>query len=242
MRFLLYNIRYGTGGRRYLLPWSGYLRNTQDNLQAISEFFRHWDPDIAGLVEVDSGSFRTGRTNQAKSLAERLGHYHIYRSKYLGTGIAQHIPIVNKQGNALLCRDSIQNQRFHYFNKGVKRLVIELELENLTVFLVHLALHFRTRQNQLSDLYTLVSHATKPHIVAGDFNSRWGDREIKLFLAATHLTSADPGAQATYPSWAPKRQLDFILHSNDIRINAFHAPRVVFSDHLPLLIDFTIAR
>jgi endonuclease/exonuclease/phosphatase family metal-dependent hydrolase len=237
---MLYNIRYGTGGQRYLLPWSGYLRDTRDNLQSISEFFLQWEPDIAGLVEVDAGSFRSGRANQAKSLADLLGHYHVYRSKYLGSGFAQRVPVLNKQGNAFLCRNSIKNQRFHYFDKGVKRLVIELELENLTVFLVHLALHFRTRQSQLGELYTLVRHTAKPHIVAGDFNSRWGDKEIKLFLAAAQLTNADPSGQPTYPSWGPKRQLDFILHSKDIHITELHTPRVLFSDHLPLIMDFTI--
>jgi endonuclease/exonuclease/phosphatase family metal-dependent hydrolase len=118
--------------------------------------------------------------------------------------------------------------------------VIELDLSNLTVFLVHLSLTFRVRHHQLSDLYSLVKDCHKPHIVAGDFNARWGDREIRLFLAATQLVSANTAASPSFPSWSPRRQLDFILHSPDIRPRRFWTPEVTLSDHLPLLLDFDL--
>jgi endonuclease/exonuclease/phosphatase family metal-dependent hydrolase len=237
---MLYNIRYGTGGRPLLFPWSGYLRRTHRTLARIAEFTKSQSPDIVGLVEVDAGSYRTGRRNQAKTIADYMGHYHVYRSKYSDTMLAHLVPILNKQGNAFLTRDSITNAKFHYFERGVKRLVIELEMENLVIFLVHLALHFRTRQSQLADLYSLVNGTEKPHLVAGDFNARWGDREIKLFLAATRLANADTFGHPTFPSWAPKRQLDFVLHSPHITVENLIVPSTPFSDHLPLICDFEI--
>jgi endonuclease/exonuclease/phosphatase family metal-dependent hydrolase len=86
----------------------------------------------------------------------------------------------------------------------------------------------------------MVKDAGKPLIVAGDFNARWGDSEIKLFLAATGLQSADPSGRPSYPSWSPRRHLDFILHSPHIKITNFEIPKVTFSDHLPLVCDFEI--
>jgi len=240
MRFVLYNLRYGTGGSRRLLPWSGYFRKTSGNLQAMIGFLRSLDPDILGLVEVDTGSYRSGRRNQAETMAEALGHYHTYRCKYGESCVTRLVPIMNKQGNAFLTRDTISNEQFHYFEKGLKRLVIELEMENLTIFLVHLALSFRIRHHQLNDLYSLVKGTKRPHIVAGDFNALWGDHEISLFLAATGLSNAAPAAQPSFPSWAPRRQLDFILHCPRIRPTAFSMPPVTFSDHLPLVCDFEI--
>jgi len=239
MRFLLYNIRYGTRGRRFM-PWSGYLGITSANLRRITDFIASVNPDVVGLVEVDAGSYRSRKKNQARIIAESLGHYHAYRSKYRARSIANLLPVMNKQGNAFLARDTIKSEQFHYFEKGVKRLVIELELERLTVFLVHLALSHRVRHDQLGDLYDLVKGTGKPHLVAGDFNSHWGDREIRLFLAATGLKNAGPDALPTFPSWDPRRQIDFILHSRDIRIRRFAAPRVTFSDHLPLWCDFDL--
>ena len=223
-----------------MLPWSGYLRHTSSNLKDITGFIHGLDPDIVGLVEVDAGSFRSGHQHQAQIIAERLGHYHTYSSKYARSSAARLMPMMNKQGNAFLSRDTIHNERFHYFDRGMKRLVIELELDNLVVFLVHLALGFRIRHHQLSSLYDLVNQTDKPHIVAGDFNAAWGNREINLFLAATGLRNADLASRPTYPSWAPRRQLDFILHSPEITTRRLDIPPVTYSDHLPMVYDFDV--
>ena len=63
MRFLLYNIRYGTG--KYLnQPMKylrGYLGQSLDHIHRIGEFIKEQKADIVGLVEVDLGSFRTRR-------------------------------------------------------------------------------------------------------------------------------------------------------------------------------------
>lgn len=238
---MLYNIRYGTGGKKPVFPWSGYLGRTARNLSDITAFINSKQPDIVGLIEVDAGSYRTGSaTNQAETIAASMGHYHTYRSKYAERGLVNLLPVLSKQGNAFLASDAIRNEHFHYFEKGMKRVVMELELEHLTVFLVHLALSFRVRHHQLSDLYSLVRDTGKPYIVAGDFNSFWGEREIQLFLAATGLADANKDGLPSFPSWNPKRHLDFILHSPDIRITGFEMPRVIYSDHLPLVCDFEI--
>lgn len=245
VRFLLYNIRYGTGSSRYFhlpLPFSGYLKPTTSNIERIAAFIQSLDPDIVGLVEVDSGSYRADRQNQAELIARQLGHFHVYQSKYRPHAFIHHIPILNKQGNAFLTREAIHAQTFHYFQDGVKRLVIELELEACVIFLVHLSLFFRHRHHQLRDLYGLVKAVTKPVIVAGDFNLLWGDRELQLFLAATGLRSANTTGAPSHPSHAPHRQLDYILYGPGVRITHFEIPAVRLSDHMPLLCDFEIER
>ncbi|NQU40071.1 MAG: endonuclease/exonuclease/phosphatase family protein [Lentisphaerae bacterium] len=239
MRLVLYNIRYGTGGRGRRLPVSGYLGRTHRTLDDLIGFIRPLDPDIVGLIEVDAGSYRSGRLNQACSIADALGHYHCYRSKYTSR-VADRIPIMNKQGNAFITRDTIQNETFHYFEHGLKRLVIELELENVVIYLVHLALKFRQRHHQLSELYDLVKQTKKPYIVAGDFNALWGPKEMDLFQAATGLTNANSDGAPTFPSWAPKRQLDFVLYSAGIQPRKLQVLDVTHSDHLPMVFDFDV--
>jgi endonuclease/exonuclease/phosphatase family metal-dependent hydrolase len=44
----------------------------------------------------------------------------------------------------------------------------------------------------------------------------------------------------SYPSRSPRKELDFILHSGQIEVNRFAIPDVQFSDHLPLICDFTV--
>ena len=239
MRMVLYNMRYGTGGGS-LFPWQGYLRRTTPNVNAIAGFLKDLNPDIAGLVEVDSGSFRHRRSHQAEQLAKQLGHYHCYRSKYGEQSWLHYVPVFNKQGNAFLTRDTIHNSQFHFFNRGMKKLVIELELEGVTVFLVHLALKFRIRHQQMSELYDLVKSTDKPHVVAGDFNAFFGRNEMNLFLAATGLRNANEDGAPTFPSWQPKRELDFIFYSDGVDMIDFSIPPVVYSDHLPLVFDFDL--
>jgi len=243
MRFLLYNIRYGAGiGPRFHfpLPYLGYLKHTNKNLTKIVQFVKSLNPDVVGLVEVDAGSFRSGKHNQAEAIARALSHSYVYRSKYSQRSVARRMPVLGKQCNAILTRHEIKAQRFHYLRHGVKRLVIETELEDATIFLVHLSLKFRHRQYQLHDLYSLVKDAEKPLIVAGDFNVLWGDRELQLFLAATGLKNANDKGQPSHPSRRPRRQLDFILHSPSIQSSGFRILPVRFSDHAPLVCDFRV--
>ena len=243
MRFLLYNIRYGAGiGKRFHLPvpYSGYLKHTNGNLRHIIEFIRSVHPDIIALIEVDSGSYRSEKSNQAEAIAREMKHYHIYQSKYPVDSIVQKIPLVNKQGNALLTNHAIKCHRFHYFREGMKRLVIELELNEISIFLVHLSLKFRYRQYQLKELHSMVENVGKPVIVAGDFNVFWGDRELQLFAAATGLKNANDQGQPSHPSRSPRRQLDYIFHSPEIHVTRFQVPQVTFSDHAPLVCDFEV--
>lgn len=240
MRFVLYNIRYGTGGGRIRFPWRGYLRRTGKHLERIAGFLNELNPDVAGLVEVDAGSYRSDRTNQAQTIADRLGHYHVYRSKYAKASLTNRIPVFNQQGNAFIVRDSGHREAFHYFDRGMKRLIIELEMETVTFFLIHLALSSRLRHRQLGDLYDMLQEVKRPHIVAGDFNALWGEQEIRLFTAATGLQNAHAADSPTFPSWNPKRHLDFVLHSPGIAVNQCWMPQVQLSDHLPIVCDFEI--
>ncbi len=105
------------------------------------------------------------------------------------------------------------------------------------VFRVHLALGARARHQQLNALYVLVKK-TRPLPGGGDFNMLWGERESDLFLAATGLQNANTAVLPTFPSDKPQQHLDFVPHSREIRVRKFQVPRVTYSDHLPLVVDF----
>lgn len=244
MRFLLYNIRYAAGaGRTFHLPFPywGYVKGSGRNFRRIASFINEVQPDIAGLIEVDLGSYRSRWSNQAERLADELGHYHVYQSKYCGACFMQHVPVVNRQGNAFLTSEKIEARRFHRFDSGVKRLVIELELENLVVILVHLSLKFRHRHDQLRTLLKMVKSMKKPVILAGDFNPLWGEQELELFLAASGLENANRDGMPTHPSRNPDRQLDFVLHSREIEPIGFDVLKRPYSDHLPVVFDFRVS-
>jgi endonuclease/exonuclease/phosphatase family metal-dependent hydrolase len=243
MRLLLYNIRYAVGGgasRRMALPGAGYLIGNQSVLPEIASFIKSVDPDVIGLIEVDTGSIRSRNVNQAEKLAAELGMNTSYETKYGSKSLNQLLPIVRMQGNAFMAAPRVHGEKFHYFDTGIKRLIIELEMDEYAIFLVHLSLKYRHRHLQLRHLYDLIQATEKPVLVAGDFNTFWGENEIYLFMKAAGLRSANIDSRPTYPSRAPRKELDFVLYQDGIRVTAFDIPHVQLSDHLPLVCDFEL--
>ncbi len=243
LRLLIYNIRYatGTGPAFHLpLPGAGYLRSSRRVLDDITQFIRSEDPDLVGLIEVDTGSVRSALVNQAEYIAQHLGHYTVYECKYGAASINNQLPIVRKQGNAILAAPRVTGERFHYFPTGIKRLIIEMELDDVCIFLVHLSLKYRHRQEQLRHLHDLVLAAQKPVVVAGDFNTFSGTNELYLFMRATGLRSANLKGLASFPARIPRFELDFVLVSREIELIDFRVPNVQHSDHRPVICDFKV--
>ena len=243
MRLLLYNIRYAVGGgaRMHMpLPGAGYVLGNKTVLPDITRFIKSVDPDIVGLIEVDTGSIRSRNVNQAEKIAADLGMNTSYETKYGEKSLNQMLPIVRKQGNAFLAAQRVHGETFHYFDTGIKRLIIELEMEEFAIFLVHLSLKYRHRHLQLRHLYDLIQKTAKPVIVAGDFNTFWGENEIYLFMRAAGLQSANTNSLPSYPSRSPRKELDFVLYQDGIDVTNFDIPLVRFSDHLPLVCDFEL--
>ena len=218
------------------LPGAGYILGNQSVLPEITTFIKSVDPDIVGLIEVDTGSIRSRMVNQAETIAVELGMNSSYETKYGAKSFNQMLPIVRKQGNAFLAAPRVHGETFHYFDTGIKRLIIEL------VYLVHLSLKYRHRHLQLRRLYDLISESKKPVIVAGDFNTFWGENEIYLFMRAAGLKSANVRSLPSYPSRSPRKELDFILYQDGIEVTGFDIPHVRYSDHLPLVCDFEVRR
>jgi endonuclease/exonuclease/phosphatase family metal-dependent hydrolase len=224
------------------LPGAGYVLGNQSVLPEITNFIKTVDPDIVGLIEVDTGSIRSRMVNQAEKIASDLGMNTSYETKYGEKSFNQILPIVRKQGNAFMAAERVHGEKFHYFDTGIKRLIIELEMQDFAVFLVHLSLKYRHRHLQLRALHDLIEATEKPVIVAGDFNTFWGENEIYLFKRASGLTSANPASVPTYPSRAPRKELDFVLYQEGIEVLNFEIPDVRLSDHLPLICDFEVSK
>ena len=222
------------------LPGAGYVLGNQNVLPEITKFIKSQDPDIVGLIEVDTGSVRSRMVNQAEKIAADLSMNTSYETKYGEKSINQILPIVRKQGNAFMAAARVHGETFHYFDTGIKRLIIELEMKEFAVFLVHLSLKYRHRHLQMRRLYDLIEATEKPVIVAGDFNTFWGENEIYLFMKAAGLQSANADGVNTYPSRSPRKELDFILYQEGIEVTHFEVPDVRLSDHLPLICDFDV--
>ncbi len=245
MRLVLYNIRYGTGtGWKYHFPFpfSGCLRRTERRFRRISDYVSKLNPDLVGLVEADSGSFRQNGSCQAELLASNIGGKSVFACKYDSDSLVSRAPLLKSQGNAVVTRLPMLDVREHILSKGMKKTLLEVEFDDFTLFLAHLPLGYVARTVQLGEIAERCLHAKKPVILAGDGNTYGGERELRSFFRKTGFRNANPGNTPTFPSRVPALALDFVLYGPGIEMERFDVPRVRLSDHLPLVCDFSVAR
>ncbi len=243
MRVLIYNIAYGTGSPTgysdILLKAHRTLQPTTRHFEELKQFILDASPDIIGLVEVDIGSYRTAFCCQAEKIASEL-NYEVHRSvKYKSRFLGTFMPLLRRQGNAVLTAKGFTGE-FHFLDRGIKRLVIEVDFNTFRFFLVHLALSEKTRKQQLRHLSELIARDPRPVIIGGDFNTFSGEYELYRLGRMFKLKNANIDSKPTFPSWMPRHQLDYILHSPSIKLRDFYIPHIRLSDHLPVIADFEI--
>ena len=244
MRLLVYNIAYGTGSPRSTLQLltgaARYVRTPERYFNAIAHLVRHYRPDVAGFLETDNGSFRTGGTSQVAVLSDLLqssGNGGFY-TKYAPQSYLAKLPYCRHQTNALLVRNAAAWREWRDFMPcGAKRLILGCEYSDVEILLVHLALTAGVRRRQLNYLAQLVQPGKKM-IICGDFNTFAGAHELVHFMRKTKLKSANQAHCATYPARNPTKELDYILYSPQLELKSFQIKRFPGSDHLPLMAEF----
>jgi endonuclease/exonuclease/phosphatase family metal-dependent hydrolase len=240
MKILVYNIAYSTGLKGSL---PGYLANfwrylvwaPKKNFRNLVGFLGQQNADIVCLLETDSGSFRNRFVSQSKTLAERLSYPHWWSaSKYGPRSPLRHLPTFRRQEDAVLSRIESE-MKVHYLKNGGKKLVQELIVQGVSLFVVHLALRPSLRARQLVEMTQLLKQCPRSHLVCGDFNIFKGLHEVQEFIRENQLTLVQ--TKATFPSIRPKVLIDLILASEGINVKATGAPHALLSDHLPVWVE-----
>ena len=205
------------------------------------------NPDLVGLVEVDTGSLRA-RRNDIEFFEEKLGmkssagsvKYAFERWKK----IFKVIPLLRFQGNAIISKSKLSEVNFHVLKKGLKNVLIEATVhcpKKITMFLVHLPLGGKARREQIEEIITIVNKVKTPVVLMGDFNIFNGIKEIQKLIEQTNLVY-DFDGKPTFPSYQPKKRLDYVFASKNIKIKNYKVLDFPFSDHLPLMVDFEVKK
>jgi endonuclease/exonuclease/phosphatase family metal-dependent hydrolase len=241
LRLLSCNILAGASVQRY----SDYLtrsvnavlpgRSKLNNLDALAELLGAFD--VVGLQEADAGSLRSGFLNQTRYLAETAGmpfwshqpNRPMARLAHSANGLISRIEPTEVIDYPLPGRIPGRGALFARFGPGHEALV---------VVVAHLSLGAQARQGQLGFIAELLSDY--PHaVLMGDLNTDANSVEMRHLFAKTSLqqpTSPMP----TFPSWKPRRALDHILTSADIRLDRMWTLPQAFSDHLPLAAEIVL--
>ncbi len=251
---ITYNIEYCEGilGKwyQYLQFWKIFFPPKNLDRRIVTAL-KKLKPDILALVEADLGSFRSRGRDEVRYFEEKLGLKNVIEKvKYPFHGwlkLFHHIPLLRKQANGLVSRFGFHKIRYHLFHEGTKRMVIEATVncpKPVTLLVAHLALGRKTRAKQFHELVGIINKIKTPVILMGDFNTFHGKEELKELLEKTHLKdmiSLDKKSRPfTEPAWHPTKRLDYILTSKAIKVQKYSVVPFHFSDHLPLMIEFTL--
>jgi endonuclease/exonuclease/phosphatase family metal-dependent hydrolase len=241
LRLLTYNIQVGITAARYrdyifhiwkhLLPFSRRIHNLNNIARLISDF------DMVGLLELDSGSLRSGFINHAEYLAHEARFPHWYEK-------------INRQWGKVACHSMglltryqpIEISRYDLpalvSGRSALKVCFGSHDDPLVLVLLHLSLSRNARMAQMEFVSGLVK-GYRNVIIMGDLNCGESSRELKSLLEMSNLRMPYSNL-STYPSWKPRRHLDHILVSPSIGISQVRVLDCQFSDHLPIAMEISI--
>lgn len=232
MRLLTYNIHKGIGGR-----------DRRYRLQRIVDVIRAVEPDIVCLQEVDQGVKRSKFDDQPAILASELGLEHTafqlnhqVKSGGYGNCTLSKFPLLEQHSIEL----RINNRK----NRRALLTLVDTPEGQLNLTNWHLGLAERDRHKQVA---MLLSHREfkkndeLPALIAGDSND-WRNTLHKAALRENGF-----GLLAyfkSFPAYMPLGALDKAYANSRIAFIQGHAISTKLtrtaSDHLPVLIDFSL--
>ncbi|MGM0386630.1 MAG: endonuclease/exonuclease/phosphatase family protein [Actinomycetota bacterium] len=263
MRVATFNIEHGAaalGSEHHgEVPDAKSLVRLADDLRAL-------DLDVLCLQEVDQGQRRSGGLNQAEILSRELGmHNHRFAAFFQGwVGGLRFQPLRSDAsgrmafGIATLSRFPVSSWHVNTMGRAVpkvkvrdggsgwrpsdrlalvdtSRTVLAAQVVapegSVSVVNTHLAPDVHEAGRQLAEVLDSLSTLPTPQVLAGDLNLEPAD------VTAPGLREL--AAASTFSNTRPQRQIDHILGSPEVRVEADGAESLSFSDHRLLWADLS---
>ncbi|HUO11932.1 MAG TPA: endonuclease/exonuclease/phosphatase family protein [Caulobacteraceae bacterium] len=241
-RILTYNVHRCVGADRVL------------DVARVAEAIAMQAPDIVALQELDVGRARTGGVDQAHELARRLGmtcHFNAtlkVEEELYGDAILTSLPERLVRAGPLPGHPRLARLE----PRGALWVAIDVGGVELQVINTHLGLVPYEQRLQAEALagpgWLMAAPRDKPLILLGDFNATPLTRvygALAAKLADARRMARGCGRRPTFPARMPMLAIDHVFVSDGVRVEAVRTPldpaSRVASDHLPLVVDFTLA-
>ncbi|HRP07782.1 MAG TPA: endonuclease/exonuclease/phosphatase family protein [Gemmatimonadales bacterium] len=232
LRVASYNIRHGRG------------MDQQVALERTAATIRSLDAEIVGLQEVDERVQRSGRADQAALLGGLLGMEHRFGAFFDYQG--------GRYGMAILSKHPIVGIEEIALPPGEEpRIALAARIalptgDTITVVNVHFdwVSSDRARVAQADQLADRLAGIEGPWLVMGDFNDEPRSRTLRAFRSVIEQSTKEAGAELTFPSDAPEREIDHIFAARDGLLRPVESWAVidsVASDHRPVVATFRYA-
>jgi len=262
LRILSWNISYGYGMGSEGVGYHTRIRtHFEDTLNAMSEFLKHVQIDVALLQEVDFHSRRSHFIEELDWLARRSGLLH--RQSFV-TWDAPYVPYpgLNPKnhfgrivsGGGILSRYPLEplhcellpkpreNSRLYnwfYLSRFLQAVSVQTPVGDLKVCNLHLeAFSAKNREMQLQRLQDRLTE-NDWSLAGGDFNG-----EFELREGMSPDWRAYPAPEPTFPSLRPDQKLDgFIVKSGDFsQVTIETLNTGTLSDHFPVLLEVNLSK
>ncbi|MER6507115.1 endonuclease/exonuclease/phosphatase family protein [Nonomuraea sp. NPDC001636] len=233
---IAYNIRmgYGLDGRL--------------SLDKIGTWAAAQKPDVVLLSEVDRGWLLNGGHDDLARIARRLGmryHFAPAADQVWGDALLTNLPVKQVHSHPLGAHD---------YPTGAQAQTVVLEVGGREVGIVNT--HLQAPEGQAPEVAAIAralaagrdadeaghsaagagEQVRRPVVLAGDLNTRPTDPAMEVLKAAG---LSDPltafGDPPTSPADAPKERIDHVLLTKGLTAISAQAPRLPYSDHLPVL-------
>lgn len=239
VRILTYNVHRCVGTDRRL------------DVARVAEVIAAQTPDIVALQELDVGRARTGGVDQAHRLAQRLGMAFHFNAAFKVEEELYGDAILTTLPERLVKAGPIPTHpRFSRLEpRGAVWIAVTIGGAELQVINTHLGLVPREQRAQAAALAgdDWLGGAARPLILVGDMNAtpraaayRTFARRLVESRRAARLSRRAP----TFPSTFPVLAIDHVFVSEGVSVDAVRTPldplSRLASDHLPLVIDFSL--
>jgi endonuclease/exonuclease/phosphatase family metal-dependent hydrolase len=229
---LTYNIHHAEGMDKKL------------DVERIARVIRATEADIVALQEVDQGTTRTNRIDQAGELARLLKMQYTYGPAMDFMG--------GKYGNAVLSRRPIEGSKIARLpgSGGVHEprsaigVVCRVGGEQVVFASTHLDFTKEPsdRVEQAKVIVQAFVDERRPMVLAGDFNCEPGSPPMEI-LAPHFMDATAANSEKTCPSVNPRVKIDHVLVRPSDRWKVVEVrviPEEVASDHRPVLVKLEL--
>ena len=224
LRMLTYNIRHGEG------------LDSRIDLDRQAAVIQRARADVVGLQEVDSCARRSGYTDQAAALAERLGMFCTFSPAIPLTG--------GKYGVAILSREKPLSVRRLPLPGTEKRTLLVCEFGSYVFATTHLDLDENMRAASLPIIREEAARWEKPFFICGDWNDEPSSKLLEGMQEAGFVILGDTSqakAHCTFPADKPAIIIDYIASYGKACRSVKHRKvlrwRPAASDHRPVLVE-----
>lgn len=225
------------------------IRAADYGLSGIIATLEQGKADIIALQEVDKLVRRTGRIDQAKKIAHRLGMNYVFQKHFSYQG--------GEFGLALLSRyeiDRVERVQVRRSNLILLKARVLTPSQPVIAIVVHfhptnpLDKASTKKENDAARLreakraLELATTSNSPVLIMGDFNDNPGSPAHSLFSERFQdCCSVAGGAwEKTWPAGFPITRIDYIWASPHFRVLQCGAFKSSASDHLPVIAEIQI--